>query len=329
MGRRGTVGETRMPRHRHPSLGVALRVFEKLTRGQRAPPGEEAVGRVVFLGEGIHYRAYGATCLIDGRDVALVARIPHRDAGRAVSEAATRERRLLEHLGRLGLPIRIPRPVAEVPVSTGLAIVQEWVRGVPCETRVPVSGGRPWEHVAEAAAAVHAVDPAPLRVFLPAEKDVRGHALGQLAGLRDLPIPEAADALAWAEANLPTEEPPVLLHGDLLGQNLLLAPDEPLGVIDWGMACIGDPAYDLAVVTRGARRPFQAERGLERLLEAYERRSGRTLPPSRVHLHELVLCAGFYEQEVEVRGAGSAAAEQARAKLRSVLERAIAGRGGR
>lgn len=317
-----------MSRHRHPSLGVALGVFEAVTRGQRAPPGEEAIGRVVFLGEGIHYRTYGATCLIEGRDVALVVRVPHRDAGRAITGAAGRERRLLEHLGRLGLPIRIPRPVAEVPVSTGLAIVQEWVRGVPCESRAPVSGGRPWEHVAEAAAVVHAVDPAPLRAFLPGE-DARRHALGQLNGLRGLAIPEAADALAWAEANLPTEGPAVLLHGDLLGQNLLLAPDEPLGVIDWGMAGLGDPAYDLAIVTRGARRPFQVEHGLERLLEAYERRSGRRLTPSRVHLHELVLCAGFYEQEVEARGAGSAAAEQARAKLRSVLDRAIAGSGGR
>lgn len=152
---------------------------------------------------------------------------------------------------------------------------------------------------------VHAVDPAPLRAFLPGEKDVRGHALGQLTGLRELPIPGAADALAWAEENLPTEEPCVLLHGDLLGQNLLLSPDEPLGVIDWGMARLGDPAYDLAIVTRGARRPFQAEHGLERLLEAYERRSGRTLTPSRVHLHELVLCAGFYEQEVECTAPGA------------------------
>ena len=254
--------------------------------------------------------------------MALVVRIPQRDSGRAVTEAAIRERRLLEHLGRVVLPIRIPRPVAEVPVPTGLAIVQEWVRGVPCELRAPVSGGRPWEYVAEAAAAVHAVDPAPLREFLP-NADPRSHARAEIDRLRELSIPEAAEAAAWAGAHLPPEGPGVLLHGDLLGQNLLLAPEEPLGVIDWGMAGIGDPAYDLAIVTRGGRKPFQAEHGLERLLEAYERRAGPGLSPARVHLHELVLCGGFYREEAREYGAASPAATQARAKLRSVLERAL------
>lgn len=310
-----------MSSHRHPSFGVALGVLESLTRARGASAREDAVGRMVFLGEGIHYRAFGATCLVEGRDVALVVRVPHGDTGQAIGAAAVRERRLLEHLGRLGLPIRIPRPVAEVPVRTGLAIVQEWVRGVPCELRAPRTAERPWEHVAEGAAVVHAVDPAPLRELLPGAA-ARPHARAELERLRELNIPEAADAVAWGDANLPPEEPAVLLHGDLLGQNLLLAPDAPLGVIDWGMARLGDPAYDLAIVTRGSRRPFQAEHGLERLLEAYERRAGRSLTPARVHLHELVLCGGFYTQKVQAYGVGSPAAEQARAKLRSVLARA-------
>jgi aminoglycoside phosphotransferase (APT) family kinase protein len=311
-----------MSSHRHPSFAVALRVLESLTEARGARARDDAVGRMVSLGEGIHYRVFGATCLVEGRDVALVVRVPHRDTGRALTEAAVRERRLLEHLGRLELPIRVPRPVAEVPVSTGLAIVQEWIRGVPCELRAPVSGGRPWETVAEAAAAVHAVDPAPLREFLP-DADVRSHARSAIDRLRELRIPEARDAAAWADAHLPPDGPGVLLHGDLLGQNLLLAPDESLGVIDWGMAGLGDPAYDLAIVTRGGRKPFQVEHGLERLLEAYERRAGRTLAPARVHLHELVLCAGFCREEAREHGATSPVATQARAKLRSVLERAV------
>lgn len=309
-----------MSSHRHPSFAVALRVLESLTGARSARA--QAVGRLVSLGEGIHYRVCGATCLLEGREVALVVRVPHRYSGRAVTAAAIRERRVLEHLGRLALPIRIPGPVAEIPVPTGLAVVQEWLRGVPCELRAPVSGGRPWEYVAEAAAAVHAVDPAPLREFLP-NADVRSHARAEIDRLRELGIPEAKEAAAWADAHMPPEGAGVLLHGDLLGQNLLLTPEEPPGVIDWGMAGLGDPAHDLAIVTRGARRPFQVEHGLERLLEAYERRSGRKLTPSRVHLHELVLCAGFYREEAREHGAASPAAARARAKLRGVLGRAV------
>ncbi|MEI6506429.1 MAG: phosphotransferase, partial [Planctomycetota bacterium] len=88
------------------------------------------------------------------------------------------------------------------------------------------------------------------------------------------------------------------MHGDLLGQNLLrsLDPEKQLGVIDWHEAQLGDPAYDLAVVTRGARKPFQAPDGLRRLLEAYGSCSNRIVTPAQVYLFELGLHAGFVEQ---------------------------------
>ena len=64
-------------------------------------------------------------------------------------------------------------------------------------------------------------------------------------------------------------EPATLVHGDLLGQNILLHPTQPPTVIDWEFADLGDPAYDLAVVTRGKPKPFDMIKGLQRLLEAY------------------------------------------------------------
>ncbi len=39
--------------------------------------------------------------------------------------------------------------------------------------------------------------------------------------------------------------------------------------MDWQEGKIGDPAYDLAVVTRGARKPLGVGHGLERLVEFY------------------------------------------------------------
>ncbi|HBL25201.1 MAG TPA: hypothetical protein DD490_00010, partial [Acidobacteria bacterium] len=96
----------------------------------------------------------------------------------------------------------------------------------------------------------------------------------------------------------------VLLHGDLLGQNILLdlqgaAP----GLIDWEYARLGDPAYDLAIVTRGARRPFQIENGFGRLLEAYSGQ-GREIRKEHVHLHELCLLAGWYRESLDGRLGG-------------------------
>ena len=86
-----------------------------------------------------------------------------------------------------------------------------------------------------------------------------------------------AQAYRWARSHLPPTVPSSFLHGDLLGQNILLGLEEPSGpattstLIDWEFACRGDPAYDLAIVTQGTRRPFQVNRGLERLLEFYAR----------------------------------------------------------
>jgi hypothetical protein len=83
---------------------------------------------------------------------------------------------------------------------------------------------------------------------------------------------------------------PQHLHGDLLGQNLQLSlDDEPMRIIDWTEAQIGDPAYDLAIVTRGVRQPFQVAGGLDRLLDANNARARRPVIASEVHLYEFCL----------------------------------------
>jgi thiamine kinase-like enzyme len=38
---------------------------------------------------------------------------------------------------------------------------------------------------------------------------------------------------------------PVLLHGDLTGDNILLTTEKNLMMLDFDRACIGDPAFDL------------------------------------------------------------------------------------
>jgi aminoglycoside phosphotransferase (APT) family kinase protein len=96
-------------------------------------------------------------------------------------------------------------------------------------------------------------------------------------------------ALAWMREHLGDPDPGVLLHGDLLGQNLRIFPDEVPGVLDWRFVEVGDPAADLAVVTRGVRRPFQIESGRNKLLDAYNSRSTVQVDAASLTFFELAL----------------------------------------
>jgi len=127
------------------------------------------------------------------------------------------------------------------------------------------------------------------------------------------------DARQWALEHLPAAHPSVLLHGDLLGQNIVLAPGTLPTVIDWEFARCGDPAYEFAIVTRGVKRPFQTSGGLARLLEAYQRHGGSEVKAEHVHIHELALIAGWYRAALNARG--HLAAEQERDRMRGFLRR--------
>jgi aminoglycoside phosphotransferase (APT) family kinase protein len=171
--------------------------------------------------------------------------------------------------------------------------------------------------IGEAAAAIHGIETAPL-AWLPGPPTRHAHAETSLAAaFAGLPEPEAQDALAWAGEHLPPETPSVLLHGDLLGQNILLHPNEPPAVIDWERAELGDTAYDLAIVTRGVRQPFQIAHGLERLLEAYRAAGGVEVTLAEIRVHELCLAAHWYRSALQ--GQGSEPPAQALARLRRVL----------
>lgn len=120
-----------------------------------------------------------------------------------------------------------------------------------------------------------------------------------------------------AMEHLPPDELSALAHGDLLGQNILLAPGQPPHVIDWEFARVGDPAYDLAIVTRGVRRPFQIDGGLERLLRGYRSSGGGEVTADHVHPHELGLIGGWYREAMSGAGGHSLAEESLR--MRSLL----------
>lgn len=266
------------------------------------------IGWLAKLGDGLSREVFGAEVEFEGGKVdSFVVALPRPDADPELAVRTHREHRLIGTLGACDLPFDLPEVVG-VALDEGQAVlVRRFVAGVPLDLRAGRQPGfEPWEVVGEIAAAVHAIPGAVFTDVLdgPATRDA--HAREAMAAFDGHGEPELRDAHDWAAAHLPPPEPSVLVHGDLLGQNILLEPGRRPTVIDWEYARRGDPAYDLAIVTRGAGRPFHTHDGLERLLEAYRRHGGRDVSPAHVRVHELFLLARWYRDRLAERGAASA-----------------------
>jgi aminoglycoside phosphotransferase (APT) family kinase protein len=279
------------------------------------------VGWVRKIGDGVSRDIFAAEVeLRGGRCEAYVVALPRPDAEPALDERTTRELRLVARLRTRSFPFRLPEMAGAFPDGERLALVRRFAAGVELDLRAGRQPGvAPWKVIAAIASAIHAVPGESVEDLLPGHATRRAHARAALATFEDSDRVELRDARAWALEHLPPEEPSVLLHGDLLGQNILLAVDGPHHVIDWEYAMRGDPAYDLAIVTRGARQPFQIDRGLERLLDVYRAHSGRDVTADHVHVHELSLIAGWYH--AAVMGQGRHAPAHELNQLRSVLRR--------
>ena len=174
------------------------------------------------------------------------------------AERTAREASILRALEGRELPFRIPQIVALDPDEGGLVLT--WLDAIPLTHKRSGS----YRLIARVAASLHSLDPAGLEGVLGGYATEREHAEAEIEPLHELDFPEGRDALAWALEHLPPPSPSSFLHGDLLGQNLLHPSDRSptevelreVGVIDWERATRGDPAYDLAITTRGTARPF-------------------------------------------------------------------------
>ncbi|HEX7843173.1 MAG TPA: phosphotransferase [Kofleriaceae bacterium] len=254
------------------------------------------IGWVKRIGAGCSRDIFAAEVeFVDGRCEAYVVALPRRDAEPALDDRTRRELRLIARLRERSFPFRLPEMAGAFPDGERLALVRRFAAGIELDLRAGRQPSvKPWSIVGEIAAAIHAVPATDVEDIVPGAATRRDHALEAVAALADLAPIEMRDAHAWALEHLPPAEPGALLHGDLLGQNILLAPGGPPHVLDWEYARSGDPAYDLATVTRGVKRPFQIDRGLERLLDAYRGHGGRDIAADDVHLYELCAIAERY-----------------------------------
>lgn len=258
-----------------------------------APGTHVDVGRVRQLGDNLARTVMAAPVELtpdpSERSDAYVVALPPPTADAARDDRARHEARVLARLAALDLPFRVPEPVGVVDDDGRPLLVRRYLRGLPLDLRAGRQLAEPWTIVGAVAAAIHAIRDPALDAVLGGHATWRDHALDRFRSIEGREGTPSRALHAWAVSQL-RPEPSVVLHGDLLGQNLLLGVGWPDAVIDWDYATRGDPAYDLAIVTRGARQPFQVAGGLDRLLEAYWQAGGsERVTRTQVQLHEMCL----------------------------------------
>lgn len=254
-------------------------------------------------------------------ELAAIARIPVADPAGGIPdrEAVLNRIHFLDALGRLDSGVQIPRTFGAASTRYGWATVQSGLEGMQLDL---LKDRSPLRAIAQAAAICHALDPRPLAEWLAPCANRKDFAREQLSVISEVGIPGASRALRWAEAHLPPEVPCRLVHGDLLPQNLLVDLELELsGILDWDFATLGDPAYDLAIATRGSPRPFKVVGGLRKLLEIYNSLVEKPLLPSNVQLYELCIRAHHFADAVRQRGRKSPHAQQLGGEFVSLMRR--------
>lgn len=135
---------------------------------------------------------------------------------------------LMERLSGEGLNVwrRPDRELLEADWAAGRGIAEDFVDGM---------------------AAIHAVAPEKLAGVV-APRDFRG-TVGRwreiYEDVRLVPDPIVEEAYAWLLDNEPDPVEPRLVHGDYRIGNCLVDDGRMTGVLDWELAYIGDPRFDL------------------------------------------------------------------------------------
>lgn len=213
------------------------------------------------------------------------------------AQFVAREAQTLQALKEAEFAFETPELVCMVKSEARqpVGLIEHWVWGMSLQFyKNSIHADRIIPTIAAVAAAVHQL-PASRFGQLTAFPDSRTHILKELESLPPALFREYPAALAarrWILTRLPANRPATVLHGDLLPQNIHCGDsmgEWKTAVIDWEFAEIGDPAYDLAIVTRGDRRLMGINNGLRHLVDCYRESGGIELSLADVRIHELLL----------------------------------------
>lgn len=259
----------------------------------------------------------------------------HKNPPLSLSESGNsllREAKTLRILKQTGIQFETAEYICMVQTEDNrtVGLVETWLRGIPLHSyKQSIYHDRIIPTIARAAASVHRLKKEPFG-YMKAAEISKNHILEELGDLSPElfnGFPAVQEAREWILSRLSDNRPSVVLHGDLLPQNILcreIDGDWRVAIIDWQFARIGDPAYDLAIVTRGDRKLLGINNSLALIVEAYLQAGGTALTVSDVRVHELILMLNWLKESVEAmkenrrRGHGPEYYEQ---RLASLLRR--------
>jgi aminoglycoside phosphotransferase (APT) family kinase protein len=286
------------------------------------------------LGTGLYHHNY----LFEAGGKSLVLRIGKVERGlrtkREMVTSLRKEAKTLRVLRSRDLPFAVPELLCLVNDESGeiVGLIESAVSGIPLT--LLVKGREPDEPlkiIARVAAEVHALSKSEFS-HLANHTDSQTHLMTRL---NDLPgslfeeFTEAAIARDWILSQVPDNRSSTLLHGDLLPQNLFYdySENDQAAVIDWECVQIGDPAYDLAIVTRGMRKPLGVPAGLHKLVQFYNEVGQQKISANAVMAHEILLHLNWLAEAAKARAMnrfGGHGPEHYAAGLGGLLRRARA-----
>lgn len=184
-----------------------------------------------------------------------------------------REARLIESLSQTAVPVARLLATAEADEVIDVHFyVMSFAAGPVVTTKTPapldsVASRRAiGETLIDTLAALHAVDPAAVGLSdfgRPEGFNTRHHQrLARLvADDHGAPPPHFAEIDTWLRANTPPESGAAILHNDYRIGNMVLSADRPgeiAAVLDWELATLGDPLFDLGYFLSSVPDPASA-----------------------------------------------------------------------
>ena len=145
-------------------------------------------------------------------------------------------------------------------------------------------------------AAIHRLDPAELPFLTPQSAQQMLAAQYQIVDHYGFRLPALELGLRWAAENLPKNPRNTVIHGDFRNGNLIAGEEDGIRcILDWEIAGIGDPMYDLGWLCVktwrfGGRNPVGGFGSREDLFAAYEAASGLSVDPAHVRFWEAFGC---------------------------------------
>ncbi|WP_059047171.1 macrolide 2'-phosphotransferase [Paenibacillus rubinfantis] len=221
-----------------------------------------------------------------------VLRVPRRPD---VWERAMNEQNVLKAVAP-----RLPVSVPDWRICTPDLIAYPLLGGNPVATVDPAGGGYLWkfpqdtlkdvffDSLATALVGLHSIEHAEVvhaGVRLKTPEEARRKFSDNIEEVRrsfEIPAKLYDRWMAWLSTDSYWPDFSVLHHGDLHPPHILVDDNQRVtGLIDWTEAEIADPGKDFVILYA-----LFGERGLQDLLQRYERTGGRTWPRMKEHIAE-------------------------------------------